>query len=90
MTAHVTVAVEGLDHIAEVRISSGSTHFQSSERSPDMYASIDAVHDKLERQIRGVKGAEVANKRGGTSTREFAEQSERLADATSRSRSAAS
>jgi putative sigma-54 modulation protein len=87
MTAQVTLSVEGLDHIAEVRISSGSTHFQGSERSEDMYASIDMVHDKLERQIRGAKGAIVAKKRGGTSAREFAEeQNERAAASSGRSR----
>lgn len=72
MTAQVTLSVEGLDHIAEVRISSGSAHFQGSERSEDMYASIDMVHDKLERQIRSEKGANVAKKRGGVPAREFA------------------
>ena len=60
ISAQVTLSVEGLDHIAEVRISSGSTHFNGRERSQDMYASIDMVHDKLERQIREAKGASVA------------------------------
>ena len=72
MTAQVTLSVEGLDHLAEVRVSSGSTHFQGSERSEDMYASIDMVHDKLERQIRSEKGAIVAKKKGGVSARDFA------------------
>jgi putative sigma-54 modulation protein len=84
MTAQVTLSVEGLDHVAEVRISSGSTHFQGSEQSPDMYASIDTVHDKLERQIRSAKGASVANKRGGTSAREFAEQTEKEVESSGR------
>jgi putative sigma-54 modulation protein len=79
MTAQVTLSVEGLEHVAEVRMSSGSTHFQGHERSEDMYASIDMVHDKLERQIRAAKGAIVAKKRGGTSAREFAEQTEKVA-----------
>ena len=73
MSAQVTLSVEGIEHIAEVHVSSGSTHFHATERSEDMYASIDMVHDKLERQIRGQKGAAVAKKRGGTSAREFAE-----------------
>ena len=79
MTAQVTLSVEGLDHIAEVRMSSGSTHFHGSERSEDMYASIDMVHDKLERQIRSEKGANVAKKRGGTPAREFAEEADKAA-----------
>ena len=69
MNANVTLAVEGLDHIAEVALASGSEHFHATERSADMYASIDMVHDKLERQIREVhstqkkKGAERASDR---------------------------
>lgn len=72
MSAQVTLSVEGLDHIADVGISSGSAHFHATERSEDMYASIDMVHDKLERQIRAAKGATMAKKRGGTSAGEFA------------------
>lgn len=85
MSAQVTLGVEGLEHIAEVGISSGSAHFHATERSEDMYASIDMVIDKLERQIRSEKGASMAKKRGGTSAREFAEESERSV-ASSRSR----
>jgi len=86
MTSQVTLAVEGLEHIAEVHLSSGSTHFHATERSEDMYASIDMVHDKLERQIRAAKGASVAKKRGGTSARELAENPEIAAVNSSRSR----
>src|SRR5262245_29328850 len=57
MSAQVTLSVEGLDHLAEVSMSAGSTHFHATERSQDMYASIDMIHDKLERQIRNVKGS---------------------------------
>lgn len=77
MTAQVTLAVEGLEHVAEVGIQSGSAHFLASERSQDMYASIDMVLDKLERQIRAAKGASMAKKRGGESAGEFAQAVER-------------
>jgi putative sigma-54 modulation protein len=87
MSAQVTLSVEGLEHIAEVGISSGSAHFHATERSEDMYASIDMVHDKLERQIRAAKGATMAKKRGGTSAREFATETERTAPAPASSRS---
>ena len=87
MSAQVTLSVEGLEHVAEVGISSGSAHFHATERSEDMYASIDMVHDKLERQIRAAKGANMAKKRGGTSAREFAESAERVAPAPASSRS---
>jgi putative sigma-54 modulation protein len=72
MTAQVTLSVEGLEHVVEVGVASGSAHFHATERSEDMYASIDMVHDKLERQIRAQKGATMAKKRGGTSAGEFA------------------
>jgi putative sigma-54 modulation protein len=81
MSAQVTLSVEGLEHIAEVNISSGSAHFHATERSEDMYASIDMVHDKLERQICDQKGANQAKKRGGTSAGEFAASAERISAA---------
>jgi putative sigma-54 modulation protein len=87
MSVQVTLSVEGLEHIAEVHLSSGSTHFHATERSEDMYASIDMVHDKLERQIRGAKGASVARKRGGTSARELAENPEIAGVGSTRTRS---
>ncbi len=77
MNAQVTLSVEGLEHVAEVSIQSGSAHFHASERSQDMYASIDMVLDKLERQIRSQKGANMAQKRGGESAGEFAQAVER-------------
>lgn len=76
MTAQVTLAVEGLDHVAEVGISSGSAHFHAKEHSQDMYASIDMVLDKLEGQIRAAKGATMAKKRGGTTAAQFAVDAE--------------
>lgn len=77
MTAQVTLSVEGLEHVAEVSIQSGSAHFLASERSSDMYASIDMVLDKLERQIRAQKGANQTRKRHGESAGEFAQELER-------------
>jgi putative sigma-54 modulation protein len=49
--------------MAEIRISSGGAHLEAKETSEDMYASIDKVIDKLERQIRGTKGAALSKKR---------------------------
>ena len=72
MKANVTLSLEKLDHVIEVRLSSGSEHYQGREQSEDMYASIDKVIDKIERQIRSAKGASVKEKRGGESAGEFA------------------
>ncbi len=70
MTAKVTLSLDKLRHVAETRISSGGEHLEAKETSEDMYASIDRVLDKLERQIRGSKGAARAKKRrGGNSLR---------------------
>jgi putative sigma-54 modulation protein len=78
MRAEVTLWVEGNEHVAEVRLSAGPTHLQGSERCDDMYASIDLVVDKLERQIRSHKGVIEARKRNGMRAGEFAAaQSER-------------
>jgi putative sigma-54 modulation protein len=85
MSAQVTLSVEGLEHVAEVNVSSGGGHFHATERSEDMYASIDMVHDKLERQIRGAKGATMAKKRGGTTAGQFAAEAEKASPVSARS-----
>ena len=70
MTAKVTLSVDKLHHVAEARISSGGQHLEAREKSDDMYASIDKVIGKLERQIRGTKGAKQAKaRRGGVTLR---------------------
>jgi len=63
MTAKVTLSIDKLRHVAEARISSGGQHFEAREASEDMYASIDLIIDKLERQIRGTKGVHQARTR---------------------------
>jgi putative sigma-54 modulation protein len=63
MTAKVTLSLDKLRHVAETRISSGGAHLEAKEASEDMYASIDKVISKLERRIRGTKGAALSKKR---------------------------
>jgi putative sigma-54 modulation protein len=70
MTAKVTLSIDGLKQIAEARISSGGEHLEAKESGEDMYASIDRIMTKLERQIRGAHGAAQAKRRGATSVRE--------------------
>src|SRR6476660_9309198 len=48
----VTLSCQKTLHQAEVDLHAGSQHFHAHEVSEDMYASIDKVVDKLERQIR--------------------------------------
>ena len=69
MEGKVTLSLEKLKHVAEVRLSSGSEHLEASDSSADMYASIDKVIDKLERQIRASKGAMLATRRGAATVR---------------------
>jgi putative sigma-54 modulation protein len=63
----VTLSCQKTLHMAEVDMHAGSDHFHAHETSEDMYASIDKVIDKLERQIREThsihkkKGAERAS-----------------------------
>jgi putative sigma-54 modulation protein len=77
MTGHVTVSVEGLDAVADIRIQAGGLNFHAHERSSDMYASIDMVVDKIERQIHEAKSSNVARKHGAMSAGEFAVVAER-------------
>ncbi len=51
-------------HSIEVDVHAGHAHFHAHETSEDMYASIDKVADKLERQIRSAKEAN-GRKKGG-------------------------
>ena len=69
MTAKVTLSLDRLKQVAEVRISSGGEHLEAKEATNDMYASIDVVLGKLERQIRASKGVAKAKVRGGESVR---------------------
>ena len=50
--AQVTLSVEGYRHIIEVTIPFNGVVIRAEESTDDMYASIDMVLDKLERQIR--------------------------------------
>ena len=52
-------------HTVEVEIHAGRAHFHAHETSEDMYASIDKVTDKIERQILSAKEAVTGKKKGG-------------------------
>lgn len=65
----VTLSCQKTLHVVEVDLHAGAHHYHAHEQSEDMYASIDKVIDKLERQISGdhtshkKKGAERASDR---------------------------
>jgi putative sigma-54 modulation protein len=74
MRARVTLAFENKNHRCEAEVNAGSSHFIATEAGEDMYASIDRVIDKLERQIRHEHDASVTKKKGAESTGSFAAQ----------------
>lgn len=52
LTANVVVRVSGIDQIVEVTIPATKLIIRAEERDKDLYAAIDLVSEKLERQIR--------------------------------------
>jgi putative sigma-54 modulation protein len=50
-------------HTAEIDVHSGQEHYHAHETTEDMYASIDKVVDKIERQIRTQRGS-LLNRKG--------------------------
>ena len=52
ITANVVIRINGLEQISEVTIPAGKMILRAEERNKDLYAAIDLVTDKLERQIR--------------------------------------
>jgi len=51
----VVLSVEKHRHIAEINLHANGVRIHSREESSDMYASVDAVLDKLTRQVRKYK-----------------------------------
>jgi len=54
-SAHVTLRTERQQQIVDVVLTLKHFLIKAEERSPDMYASIDLVRDRLEQQIRKYK-----------------------------------
>lgn len=52
LTATVTVRVRGKEQIVEVTIPASKMVLRAEEKHNDLYAAVDLVSDKLERQIR--------------------------------------
>lgn len=48
---HVVLSTEKFVHIAEVTAQTRGASFAGTDRSEDMYASIDGAVDKVERQV---------------------------------------
>jgi len=54
--AQVTQSIQRNWHFVEVQLEGDGVFLRAEERSADMYASIDAVLEKLERQVKRFKG----------------------------------
>jgi putative sigma-54 modulation protein len=65
LDAEITLSLERHLHRADVAIGADGHRYAAHEQSEDMYASIDLVMDKLDRQIRDAKAAIVDRKRHG-------------------------
>jgi putative sigma-54 modulation protein len=55
IVAQAYLVVEKIRHIVEITLTAKGVTIKASEATHDMYASIDAVVDKIERQIRRYK-----------------------------------
>ncbi|HSC89338.1 MAG TPA: ribosome-associated translation inhibitor RaiA [Polyangiaceae bacterium] len=79
MSARVTISLDKLEHCVEVQVQSGGQWYEAKETSADTYASIDAVVDKIERQITHAKGVMSSRRRKDTDLRHSSPESEAVA-----------
>jgi putative sigma-54 modulation protein len=63
MDVTVTVSLERHKHCVDVSLAADGRRYAAREESDDMYASIDLVMDKLDRQVRDAKAATTNRKR---------------------------
>ncbi|MGA7827361.1 MAG: ribosome-associated translation inhibitor RaiA [Geobacteraceae bacterium] len=68
IVAQVFLTVEKIRHSAEITITAKGITIKASEETNDMYAAIDAVTDKIERQLRRYKERIKAHKPSNGST----------------------
>lgn len=64
--ANVVMSVERHLHRCDVTITAAGWTFKGAEETEDMYTSVDKVMDKVERQIRRMKGREQNRKGTGS------------------------
>jgi putative sigma-54 modulation protein len=60
----VTFSTERHNHCVDVSLHADNQHLQGNEGQEDMYAAIDLVTDKLQRQLRKAHEQHAAHRRG--------------------------
>src|SRR4030043_40441 len=77
---HVVLAVEKFRHIAEITIVGNGGVFNSQGRDNDLYAAIDQMGDKMERQIRERREKVRRKRTGPSSSKESLQRSGKVED----------
>ncbi len=78
--ATLVYSVQRAWHIAEVTVRFSDTIMRAEERSNDMYVSVDKAVDKIEQQVKRLKGRMEARKHEARERGEVDEQAEALAE----------
>jgi putative sigma-54 modulation protein len=76
---HVVLSVEKFRHIAEITIVGNGGVFNSQGKDNDLYAAIDQMVDKMERQIRE-RREKVRRKRPTSSSKNFLPRGEKVGE----------
>ncbi len=55
LSAHVILKIEKIHHVAEATVNAAGRQLHAADQASDMYAAIDGLIDKLDRQVRRYK-----------------------------------
>ena len=77
-SAHVILSAEKHRYGAEIVLHTEGKELTSSEISEDMYSAIDAVSDKIEKQLRRLKRRRTAARRVGSMRESFSTNGSRI------------
>ncbi len=55
LSAHVVLNIEKIHHLAEATVNAAGKQLHATDSASDMYAAIDGLIDKLDRQVRRYK-----------------------------------
>lgn len=78
---HVVLSAEKFRHMAEITILGDGMTLNSQGRDRDLYAAVDQMVDKMERQIRERRGKDRRKRPGASASRNPPEAAEKLEEA---------